>query len=465
MRGLLKLRPLLTAFVVGYLILISSCNPTPKKSITSGCVVKHSSNSVDTLKSGSAKDILGINMFSTGMGYVSGKNGVILKTLNGGNNWFAQTSGTGSDLKSIYALDKDSAVAVGFGGIILRTKDKGSSWNPVASGTLQNLNSVFFPRRDTGYVCGNGGVILKTVNGGINWILQATGTLNNLYCVNFIGRDTGVVVGQNGTILQTINGGTNWSPKVSPIAIDLLGLDFIDSKAIAVGAFGKIIRTLDYGNTWDSVQSPTILTLNSIVWCQQKIAYAVGQNGVSLRYNGTSWTVGPQGTTNTLNFVHAPFWKHPGDTRLGSAWTVGEQGTILVLNPEPCSDGVISTAFSETCNWCLSLRLNNPSTVFTQFVFSASSSHLYSSCTEGDMNITGFTQYEQTEQITSFNIPAGSNTLEVKIYGFPSGTVFPVNLKFYLYNPVNDNSCYIELDDVMCCPDCSTGSSTGNISP
>lgn len=436
-------------------------NPPPVKNKSTGCIINKRSNQIDTLSSGTKNDLLGINMFSSGIGYVSGKNGVILKTLNGGVNWFAQTSGTGNDLKGIYVLDKDSAVTVGSVGTILRTKDKGISWSSVTSGTVQDLNSVYFPRKDTGYVCGNGGIILKTIDGGINWSLQSTGTSNNLFCINFIGRDTGVVVGQNGTILQTINGGTSWSLKVSPVTTDLMGLDFKDSKAMAVGAFGKIIRTLNYGNTWDTVSSPTSLSLNSIVWCQQKIAYAVGQNGVSLRFNGTSWVVGQQGTANNLNFIHAPFWKNDGwDTRLGSAWTVGDGGIILVENPELCNDGVISIAFSESCNWCLSLRLNSPSTVFTKFVFSVSTAHSYASCIEGDMNVAGYIQYEHTTQISSLDIPTGNNTLEVKIHDFAAGSTFPVNLRFYLYNPSTDNSCFIELDDLMCCLDCTNNSST-----
>lgn len=423
--------------------------------------IKRSSNSADTLKSGTSRDLLCVNMYSAGSGYISGENGVILKTLNAGNNWFALTSGTGEDLKGIYAIDPDTAVTVGNAGLILRTKNKGNDWESVSSGTAQDLNSVFFPVKDTGYVCGNNGVILKTVDAGSTWTLQVSGTVQNLYCINFIGRDTGAAVGQNGTILQTVNGGSSWILKPSPVSADLFGLDFIDSKAMAVGASGKIIRTLNYGNTWDTISSPTSLTLKSVVWSQQKIAYAVGQGGVSLRFDGTNWASGPQATANDLNFVHSPFWKKGSDIRLASAWSVGDNGTILVLNPDICTIGVVSMLNTNECTWCFGLSINSSSSSssgtgpanynFTHFVFGTSTIHSYDWCQEGDMNVIGSSQYENTGQITSVPIIPGNNIYEVKVYDFIQGTAYPVNFRFYLYDSVNDYSCYIELDDIICC--------------
>lgn len=452
---------ILPAFIFIIITGFDKCSGSPNviKNEKCSAVIDKSSNLVDTLISGTSHDLLCINMYTTGIGYISGEKGTILKTLNAGNNWFAQTSGTGKDLAGIYALDSDTAVTVGKTGLVLRTKNKGNVWDSITSGTSHDLNSVFFPDKDTGYICGNSGVILKTTNGGISWGAQTSGTVVNLYCVNFISRDTGLIVGQNGTILQTFDGGANWMPKISPVAVDLLGIDFIDSKAMAVGNSGKIIRTFDFGNTWDTLNSPTTLNLRSIVWCQQKIAYAVGENGVSLRYNGTSWVSGPQGTANTLNFVHSPFWKKGSDIRLASAWTVGDNGIILVFNPDICTIGVVSLSNTESCTWCFKLSINTSSTGpgttnnnFTHFVFGTSTIHSYDWCdSELDMNIIGCAQYENTGQITSVPILPGINHHEVKVSGFDPGTTYPVNFKFYLYDSINDYSCYIELDDINCC--------------
>jgi photosystem II stability/assembly factor-like uncharacterized protein len=451
-------RILFYIFFFSILFGLNSCkNPEfPKQNKQAGCVINTSSNPIDTLVSGTKRDLYCVNMLNPGVGYISGENGVILKTLNGGNNWFAQSSGTGNDLKGIFALDEDSAISVGADGLIIRTTDKGSTWDSVSAGTAQDLNSVFFPKKDTGYVCGNGGVILKSVDGGRNWSSQVTGTVNNLYCINFVGRDTGVAIGGNGTILQTINGGTSWMPQVSPAgATDLYGLDFIDAKGMAVGASGKIIRTLNYGTTWDTVSSPTALRLNSIVWCQQQIAYAVGENGVTLRYNGTNWAVGPQGTANDLNFIHAPFWKNP-DVRVASAFAVGDGGTIVINNPDTCNNIRVELTYIDSCGWCLRLNMNGQTTNYTHFVFTATTQHSNDWCDVGpptEMNVIGHNQYENTGQITdvSFN---GANSLEIKVSDFNSSAIFPVNFRFYLYNQVIDNSCYIELDDIICCNKC-----------
>ena len=105
--------------------------------------------------------------FSVGWHYYPNFSQMILKTTDGGTNWFSLNSGTTLALYSVYFPDADTGYAVGYGGIILKTNNGGISWTSKHTGyTVNDLNSVFFTDAHTGYTVGEGGTILKTTDGG-----------------------------------------------------------------------------------------------------------------------------------------------------------------------------------------------------------------------------------------------------------------------------------------------------------
>ncbi|HHT51727.1 MAG TPA: glycosyl hydrolase, partial [Bacteroidales bacterium] len=63
----------------------------------------------------------------------------------------------------------DIGYAVGGSGLILKTVDGGGHWVAQTSGTTRTLFSVHFPTVNVGYAVGEQGTILKTVNGGDTW--------------------------------------------------------------------------------------------------------------------------------------------------------------------------------------------------------------------------------------------------------------------------------------------------------
>ena len=96
-----------------------------------------------------------------------GWGGVILKTINGGANWIAQSSGTTNSLRSVMAPNSSTVYVVGGNGTILKTINGGTIWTTQTSGISNWLNSVCFTNTNTGYACSDAGSILKTTNGGV----------------------------------------------------------------------------------------------------------------------------------------------------------------------------------------------------------------------------------------------------------------------------------------------------------
>ena len=228
---------------------------------------------------------------------LSGWNGTILKTTDGGDNWTPKITGTSANLTSVtFANDGNTGWAVGWNGTILKTTDGGDNWTPKITGTSANLTSVTFANdRNTGWAVGWNGTILKTTDGGDNWTPKTTGTsFTTLLSVTFANdRNTGWAVGWNGTILKTTDGGDNWTPKTGTSSL-LASVTFSNdgNTGWAVGWNGTILKTTDGGDNWTPKTSGTSSLLASVTFSNDgNTGWAVGDRGTILLTDrrGESW--------------------------------------------------------------------------------------------------------------------------------------------------------------------------------
>ena len=81
-------------------------------------------------------------LLDSGIGFVVGDAGTILKTTDSGMTWSPLTSGTTNGLYDVYFFDATQGVAVGEQGLILRTTDGGAGWQGVTSGVTDALRAV-----------------------------------------------------------------------------------------------------------------------------------------------------------------------------------------------------------------------------------------------------------------------------------------------------------------------------------
>jgi len=84
--------------------------------------------------SGTTNNLNGAYILDSGIGFVVGDSGTILKTTDAGATWAPLVSGTTTTLHGVYFFDANAGVAVGEQGLILRTTDGGTAWGPVSSG-------------------------------------------------------------------------------------------------------------------------------------------------------------------------------------------------------------------------------------------------------------------------------------------------------------------------------------------
>jgi photosystem II stability/assembly factor-like uncharacterized protein len=295
------------------------------------------------------EDLRTLYFVDSNTGFIGGTNQSILKTTDGGKNWYPATVNMNSNVNIPQFLDisfgsSTTGYAIGTytsatKATFFKTTDGGNTWNDISSiGT--NLGSTgptyfgaYFKDANTGYAVGAEGKIIKTTNGGATWttisylannaltyfdirFTAATTALltgsdgMNLTTNDFataltrsasaalaIGRKahfptatTGYVVGNAGTVRKTIDG-TTWSPLTSGTTKDMRGVFFTDAThGIIVGNTGTILRTTD-GTSFSIIASSTVNDLYSVWFTSATNGFIVGDKGVILQSTdaGLTW--------------------------------------------------------------------------------------------------------------------------------------------------------------------------------
>jgi len=93
---------------------------------------------------------------------VSGDNGVVLSTADGGTIWLPVNVRTNPKLSGLYFADETLGWAAGDDGLVLRTDDSGFSWRRLTEGGRDDLSQLFFLDNSHGWAVGARGKILFT---------------------------------------------------------------------------------------------------------------------------------------------------------------------------------------------------------------------------------------------------------------------------------------------------------------
>ncbi len=99
--------------------------------------------------------------------YPNQRFGEALKTINSGSNWNGLTTPSGDrEYYSVFFTNSNLGWICGYQGLIIKTDNGGTNWYHQLSGTSNHLLSVYFVNTLTGWISGSAGTILKTTNGG-----------------------------------------------------------------------------------------------------------------------------------------------------------------------------------------------------------------------------------------------------------------------------------------------------------
>ena len=295
--------------------------------------------------SGTTNNLNGGYLLDSGVAFVVGDAGTILKSTDAGMTWSPLTSGTTNALHDVYFFDATQGLAVGEQGLILRTTDGGAGWQGVTSGVKDTLRAVSFSgvngisagdsqdilystdsgsswqigqsgffgppllgahmlSSTAGFVAGQNAVfqpwVGNTTDGGASWDFhpfyfdQKEGGCTDVFFFDVnTGVASGIVFDGQGAIARTTDGGTDWS--TSLFDQGLQGVDFpIITSGFAVGSVGEILHSTDAGITWADQTSGTSANLNDVSFASDALrGIAVGDSGTIL------WTANGGGPAPT----------------------------------------------------------------------------------------------------------------------------------------------------------------------
>jgi len=347
--------------------------------------------------SGTTKSLNSVCFTETLNGWAVGDSGIILHTVDGGDNWAQQPSGTDFNLGKVrFNNNLNGWIAGGMGGvpqtgIILHTINGGGTWEEMFD-TTYYLNDVSFPDTLNGWVVGEShiyvglwGFILHSNDGGETWIQDSIVWGRPLRAIHFVDPDNGWIVGggyasssgyYHCIIMNTNDGGITWNNQFehnSRKGYYLFSVYFTDSLNgwSSGGGWNNskiILKTNDGGNNWDTTYFNNSGILHSNCFADSVKGWAVGSSGTIIHTSngGDTWEEQPSETTNYLNSVCF--------TNTENGWIVGDSGTILftdnggttgfeIANLEDSSDNINIFPNPFTTSTTLSYELQQPEKV------------------------------------------------------------------------------------------------------
>ncbi|MBN2484628.1 MAG: T9SS type A sorting domain-containing protein [Bacteroidales bacterium] len=286
-------------------------------------------------------DLVSVSFTDTMHGWILGKNGEVLITQNGGDNWELATTVTNFKATKIFFLNENYGWITGFSadgsyGRALFSENSGYNWIEKIDSLSIYFNDVFFIDENHGWIVGydtlsdTTNYIIYTSDAGLKWERQMTnmflaGAMRN---VHFRDANHGNIYGTGRFFLLTSDGGQHWWLSIYNWQIDLMGIyNAGDKYGCMVGSGGKVYITKDNWVNSVSYELPFSDTLRAISGLEKLKYWAVGDNGsiVQMAYvpamylliiNDQSYS-----TFNRLNDVSA--------VCDSNVWAVGDNGTIL----------------------------------------------------------------------------------------------------------------------------------------
>ena len=289
----------------------------------------------------------GIYFTDNSTGYITGANGSIIKTTDGGLTWEYQGNYSSHHLFNVQFINAATGFSVSPGGFFWKTTNSGSRWS-AANISSSALFDLYFPNSLTGWVTGMDGIIRKTTNAGISWFTQTSGTTNTISSVYFTDVNTGWACTYDdnsswpSTILYTSNSGNAWQTQLNAGTLDLKVLTFSSSiNGWCGGAQGRLYKTTD-GTSWQLTGSGVTGTINGIHFINDFTGFFTAGTGVFKTTNaGTNWNQ----TLNDINILHGIWFTDPNTgyvsgysgsiyktINAGNNWNLLSRGTDRLLN-------------------------------------------------------------------------------------------------------------------------------------
>jgi photosystem II stability/assembly factor-like uncharacterized protein len=236
-------------------------------------------------------------------GYAFTIDGNILKTINGGNTWSELNHNLENEQIGHGEFLNENVGVIGcISGRIYKTIDGGSVWQQVSSNT-KKVHDIHFYDASLGFAVCDDGIILRTTDGGMSWTSYDTGDELYFDAVCFPTAEIGYVCGYH-SFYKTVNGGDSW---FEIEVVDEYNEHFFDCafKTINHGYLvtfdGKIFVTEDGGASWMNVSPDPLPSYMTVAILDSGSVFVGTERGMIYKTsdNGDNWAVVTESITNS----------------------------------------------------------------------------------------------------------------------------------------------------------------------
>lgn len=185
-----------------------------------------------------------IKFINENIGFITGNKGLILKTTNGGLNWYKTKTSSKEIIFDLSFFNNKKGFAVGWNGTILSTNNGGENWYSQRESITDNyLKSIDLNSEGNGLIVGGDGIVLRSTDFGNSWEKTKINSTGGFQRVRFISENNSIVIGSRGTILISKNKGETWDLVDTPYYSNMNGLSISPyGKIFIVGVNGLIIK-------------------------------------------------------------------------------------------------------------------------------------------------------------------------------------------------------------------------------
>ena len=183
--------------------------------------------------------------------------------------WVAQSTGNvnASTFTDVYAITPEIVIVTGDNGTILKTNNGGSTWQQKSSGTNQTLGKIQFPTPNTGYVVSDGAQLLKTTDSGDTWFPIDVPNISSIYSMSCINQNLIFLsckdASYNSILFKSSNGGISWEKVIgNDLQQKFFDIQFLNgeigyasSSSVYHSSENNILKTLDGGNNWVQIDN------------------------------------------------------------------------------------------------------------------------------------------------------------------------------------------------------------------
>ncbi len=104
--------------------------------------------------------------------------------------------------RGLHFFNANEGFVSGYEGFLLKTVDGGQSWQEIPYDDERQATNIYFVDEQVGWAIGNGGLLLSTTDGGRNWEVGNCGYRNNLISISALDAENCWVGSNNGEYLE-----------------------------------------------------------------------------------------------------------------------------------------------------------------------------------------------------------------------------------------------------------------------